>query len=643
MNQMKNTKGITLIALVITIIVLLLLAGVTIVSLTGENGLLKNAGQAKEQTEQGKEKEQIKLAYTSQKAELLAKGEKGNVLADDLKNQLIQDGAQVESVTGTDPLTVTMKSGRKYQVTNQGEVSLIVEEKLETVEELQAKYEFKYYSSLTKAITDVNNNTNENSDADATNGKVGVYIKDQVPVVVLMEDITETSMITISKAMDLNLGGRTLSLEQDAYLRIENKVMIEGRLENSKMEQRNQSPSVSRSIFATSNYINLMLNGGTYNFGFNSDSVTSSSITAIGSNSGGNLEINHCNINVNVNGTTEKDCYSISSNTSSNIRINDSTITSNSENIRQQTTVIIRGELDIVDSTINTNVGNSHTTKSSFGISGTNTAGVDTSLQKINCSNVNINISTNKGATYKTIIGINSREGSNMTLANTNVKANSDVAKVYGIINEGNANIMDTQVFADAAGCTIDPNINVNCSVGINNSKTGTLNFQSGSVFATHTGVTNHGKLYVYGGEFTSCGHGGFYFGGDQSSESYVENATIANVNYKGQYEVNKYDYGLAGFYIGGGAENCGIKVYMDHCTITGGNNAFVLRGTSGEMNNSLYISNSTIGNNKIRIDQGGNGTLKLYVGEGTNITQEKINNPSYAEFTNESYKREGN
>ena len=35
---MKSQKGITLIALVITIIVLLILAGVTIAMLTGENG-----------------------------------------------------------------------------------------------------------------------------------------------------------------------------------------------------------------------------------------------------------------------------------------------------------------------------------------------------------------------------------------------------------------------------------------------------------------------------------------------------------------------------------------------------------------------------------------------------------------------------
>ena len=54
MNKTKrNARGITLIALVITIIVLLILAGVTIAALSGDNGILKRATQAKNKT--GKE------------------------------------------------------------------------------------------------------------------------------------------------------------------------------------------------------------------------------------------------------------------------------------------------------------------------------------------------------------------------------------------------------------------------------------------------------------------------------------------------------------------------------------------------------------------------------------------------------------
>ena len=50
-TKLKNNKGITLIALVITIIVLLILAGVSIAMLTGQNGILTQAQKAKSETE----------------------------------------------------------------------------------------------------------------------------------------------------------------------------------------------------------------------------------------------------------------------------------------------------------------------------------------------------------------------------------------------------------------------------------------------------------------------------------------------------------------------------------------------------------------------------------------------------------------
>ena len=44
---MKRTKGITLIALVITIVVILILAGVTIATLTGDNRIITKSTDSK--------------------------------------------------------------------------------------------------------------------------------------------------------------------------------------------------------------------------------------------------------------------------------------------------------------------------------------------------------------------------------------------------------------------------------------------------------------------------------------------------------------------------------------------------------------------------------------------------------------------
>lgn len=62
---MKNQNGITLIALVITIIVLLILAGISIAMLTGDNGILKKANDATTATGKAEAEEAVKLALAT--------------------------------------------------------------------------------------------------------------------------------------------------------------------------------------------------------------------------------------------------------------------------------------------------------------------------------------------------------------------------------------------------------------------------------------------------------------------------------------------------------------------------------------------------------------------------------------------------
>ena len=66
---MKKNKGITLIALVITIIVLLILAGVTIATLSGDNGILTRATEAKEKTRRESIQEELDLWKTEKSME----------------------------------------------------------------------------------------------------------------------------------------------------------------------------------------------------------------------------------------------------------------------------------------------------------------------------------------------------------------------------------------------------------------------------------------------------------------------------------------------------------------------------------------------------------------------------------------------
>ena len=60
----REQKGITLVALVITIIVLLILAGVTIAALSGPNGILTNAVKSNEETALSQAKEAVSMAIS---------------------------------------------------------------------------------------------------------------------------------------------------------------------------------------------------------------------------------------------------------------------------------------------------------------------------------------------------------------------------------------------------------------------------------------------------------------------------------------------------------------------------------------------------------------------------------------------------
>lgn len=65
--MIKNKKGITLIALVVTIIVLLILAGISISMLKGDNGIINQASDSKLETRAGNVKENVDLWKTDNK------------------------------------------------------------------------------------------------------------------------------------------------------------------------------------------------------------------------------------------------------------------------------------------------------------------------------------------------------------------------------------------------------------------------------------------------------------------------------------------------------------------------------------------------------------------------------------------------
>ena len=91
-NLKKHQNGITLIALVVTIIVLLILAGVTINALSGENGIITKSKEAKIKTEKSKTIEKINLAILT----AMTKGD-GDIDNATLREELEKEGLTVKT------------------------------------------------------------------------------------------------------------------------------------------------------------------------------------------------------------------------------------------------------------------------------------------------------------------------------------------------------------------------------------------------------------------------------------------------------------------------------------------------------------------------------------------------------------------
>ncbi len=115
-QKLKSNKAITLIALVVTIVVLLILAGISLNLVLGNNGLIKKSKYAKEETTVADEKEKVEMAYVS--AALKKLGD--TVTAEELQEELdssVGAGKTVVTSNGDGTLNVLFnETGHNYNV-----------------------------------------------------------------------------------------------------------------------------------------------------------------------------------------------------------------------------------------------------------------------------------------------------------------------------------------------------------------------------------------------------------------------------------------------------------------------------------------------------------------------------------------------
>ncbi|MCI8760053.1 MAG: hypothetical protein HFJ34_02865 [Clostridia bacterium] len=141
----KREKAITLISLIITIIVLLILTGISILTLTGENGLLSKSLLAKEQTIKAHIKEEIELSILEIQTQ---ESIKGNTLTlDTLSNGQLQ--SKLEDITANLENNKIIGEYKDYDYTIDSDLKVIIGEKatgikaIANVEILTEEYMFQ--------------------------------------------------------------------------------------------------------------------------------------------------------------------------------------------------------------------------------------------------------------------------------------------------------------------------------------------------------------------------------------------------------------------------------------------------------------------------------------------------------------------
>ena len=155
----KENKGVTLIALAVTIIVMLILAGVTVSTLTGNSGITEKAQTAKKMSKVSSEKEAIQLALSLAKMEKYLDENNEYYIGTPLYDKTLENGKKWDIIIIDDTLEkygtdwCFVAKGTEIPKYGETQYEWLVNYETGEFKQLEEKYtELSYKSSL--AVTD---------------------------------------------------------------------------------------------------------------------------------------------------------------------------------------------------------------------------------------------------------------------------------------------------------------------------------------------------------------------------------------------------------------------------------------------------------------------------------------------------------
>lgn len=432
-----------------------------------------------------------------------------------------------------------------------------------------AAINYKQYNSLEDAVAGTNA---------IDNGKILTYMYDNILNIVLLDNITATTVININKNCNIFLNGKIITLQNGAELYVENapKVTIDGSIAGSEITKTAENETLGRLIYVSNS--NCFVHGGLYTtygsyvnaapFHIYDDGIltvenakfnnyVSASTALYGINNRGNLFMNNCQmINENIIGQAA--------------------------GISCTATAL---QTTLKNSTINVRAA-----------AGPLTIGIAVVSPDITVERCKISV--------------------------TCIADNTNVHGIYAIVpssNPAQLNITQCHITADGStnGTDSQGNHIDKSAAAITTSAAASLKLRGGYYWGAREGLSLRGPTEIDGGIFEGCGHGGMYCAGESFK---VKNAILRNVPYTGESDWtgensgNNDNYHAGVVYCGSSDENKNLEIYFNNCRFeapTAANNMLIAKYHSTK----VYLSNIRMAGNtgsQLRSDS----TCTIYVGK---------------------------
>ena len=140
--------------------------------LSGNNGILQKATDAKTETEKGQEREIVAFAYNSALAKKISNGDSTPVTASDLNTELTNQGA---SADGSNPITVIFTDSKRQYTLNSNGIITYAGLSNEAIQSTTSKTLVQAFKDGDISVGDYINYTPSNTSASITVGKDGIY------------------------------------------------------------------------------------------------------------------------------------------------------------------------------------------------------------------------------------------------------------------------------------------------------------------------------------------------------------------------------------------------------------------------------------------------------------------------------------